>query len=224
MIRAFWNCYQGDTGSVIGQGYIGCVLRNGPVIWPGGNDTTQRAIAAINAATTVSTFSNDLDVPFVPTPFDVVMAMLSVAMLKPDDHVWDLGCGDARMVIAAAMKYGVRGVGVELDPERAAQARKEVEWAGVGDAVRIIEADVLTVDFSTATVVMLFLLTSTNLQLRPKLLAMPPGTRIISHRFAMGNWTPEAAWTLGNAPIYRWIVPEHGPELLRQLDGQLDEE
>lgn len=164
--------------------------------------------------------NNDLDVPFVPTPFEVVQAMLSVAELKPNDRVWDIGCGDGRMVIAAALRYGVHGVGVELDPELAAQARKEVEWAGVGQLVKIVEEDLRKVDFGEATVVMLFLLTAINLQLRPKLLQMPPGTRIISHRFAMGNWIPEAAWMLGNAPIYRWLVPEHGSELLRQLDQE----
>ena len=164
--------------------------------------------------------NNHLDVPFVPTPFDVVRGMLSVANLKPNDRVWDIGCGDGRLVIAAALQHGVHGVGVELDPTLAQQARNEVEWAGVGHLGRIVEADLLNVDFGEATVVMLFLLTAINLKLRPTLLAMPPGTRIISHRFAMGNWIPDAAWTLGSTPIYRWVVPPNGPELLRQLEQE----
>lgn len=164
--------------------------------------------------------NNHLDVPFVPTPFDVVRGMLSVANLKPDDRVWDIGCGDGRLVIAAALQHGVHGVGVELDPTLAQQARNEVEWAGVGHLVRIVEDDLLNVDFGEATVVMLFLLTAINLKLRPALLAMPPGTRIVSHRFAMGNWIPDAAWTLGSTPIYRWVVPPNGPELLRQLEQE----
>lgn len=164
--------------------------------------------------------NNHLDVPFVPTPFPVVRAMLNVAELKASDQLWDIGCGDGRLVIAAALEHGVHGVGVELDPTLAQQARNEVEWAGVGHLVKIIEDDLLNVDFSEATVVMLFLLTAINLKLRPKLLMMPPGTRVISHRFAMGNWIPDAAWTLGTTPIYRWVIPHNGPELLRQLEQE----
>ncbi len=127
--------------------------------------------------------------PFVPTPQDVVDRMLELAEVTSDDVVYDLGCGDGRIVITAAQRFGARGVGVDIDPQRIADSNANAERAGVQHLVRFIEQDAMTVDVSEATVVTLYLLSSSNLKLRPRLTSqLSPGARIVSHAFNMGDW------------------------------------
>ena len=127
--------------------------------------------------------------PFVPTPQDVVDRMLSLAGVTGDDVVYDLGCGDGRIVITAAERFGARGVGIDFDPQRIAESNANAERAGVQDLVRFIEQDAMTVDVSEATVVTLYLLSSSNMKLRPLLMSqLAAGSRIVSHAFSMGDW------------------------------------
>lgn len=149
-----------------------------------------------------------LDVPFVPTDEAVVEAMLDMAKVGPKDLIYDLGSGDGRILISAAKDYNARGVGVEIDPVRIADAMEEAGWAGVELLVDFIEEDIFDADFSQATVVTLYLLESVNLQLRPKLLSnLRPGTRVVSHAFDMGDWKADDWRKLGGVNIYKWIVP-----------------
>ena len=130
--------------------------------------------------------------PFVPTPQDVVERMLELAGVTKNDVVYDLGCGDGRIVITAAKKYGAWGVGVDIDPERIAESKANAETAGVTKLVEFRLQDALEVDVSPATVVTLYLLTGSNLKLRPILTKqLRPGARIVSHAFSMGDWTPD---------------------------------
>ena len=127
--------------------------------------------------------------PFVPTPQDVVDRMLELAEVTRDDVVYDLGCGDGRIVITAAERFGARGVGIDIDPQRIAESNANAERAGVGHLVEFIQQDAMAVDVSDATVVTLYLLSSSNLKLRPRLTAqLPAGARIVSHAFSMGDW------------------------------------
>ena len=127
--------------------------------------------------------------PFVPTPQDVVDRMLELAGVSENDVVYDLGCGDGRIVITAAERYGARGVGIDIDPQRVAESRANAERAGVTHLVEFIQQDALEVDVSDATVVTLYLLSSSNMKLRPMLTSqLGPGARIVSHAFSMGNW------------------------------------
>ena len=130
--------------------------------------------------------------PYVPTPYHVVNRMLDLANVTKDDVVYDLGCGDGRIVITAAERYGARGVGIDYDPERIAEARANAERRGVQDLVTFIEQDAMQADVSEATVVTLYLLSSSNRKLRPILTRqLRPGSRIVSHAFRMGDWQPE---------------------------------
>ena len=130
--------------------------------------------------------------PFVPTPNDVVTRMLTLAGVTENDVVYDLGCGDGRIVIAAARDFGARGVGIDIDPQRIAEANANAEQAGVQDLVEFIEQDAMQVDVSNATVVTLYLLSSSNARLRPILTRqLRPGARIVSHAFSMGDWDPD---------------------------------
>ncbi len=150
-----------------------------------------------------------LDVPFVPTPNPVVEAMLRLAGVKAGDVVYDLGCGDGRIVIAAARQKGVRAVGVDIDPRRIAEAEANARRAGVADRTRFIRQDLFDADLREASVVTLYLLPSLNVRLRPKLLAeLKPGTRIVSHGFDMGDWKPAKVQRAANSDIYLWIVPD----------------
>ena len=153
------------------------------------------------------------DVPYVPTPQPVVDAMLKLADVSKSDVVYDLGCGDGRIVITAAKRHGARGVGVDISPERIAEANENAKKEKVTDKVKFIQADLFKTDFSDATVVTLYLLNSVNLRLRPKLLSeLKPGTRIVSHTFNMGEWKPEKTITVDGSTIYFWTVPETKPE------------
>ena len=132
--------------------------------------------------------------PYVPTPQDVVDRMLDLAGVTADDVVYDLGCGDGRIVITAAQRFGARGVGIDIDPQRIAESIANAERAGVQHLVRFVEQDVMLSDVSEATVVTLYLLSSSNARLRPILTRqLQPGARIVSHAFSMGTaWEPDA--------------------------------
>ena len=138
--------------------------------------------------------------PYVPTPQDVVDRMLVLASLKAGDFVVDLGCGDGRIPVSAAKTYGARGLGVDIDPVRIAEANVNAKSAGVEHLVTFKLQDALKTDVSTATVVTTYLLSASNLRLRPILTkAMKPGSRIITHNFSMGDWAPEKSETFTDA-------------------------
>jgi len=147
------------------------------------------------------------DVHYVPTPQSVVDAMLDLAQVTKNDVVYDLGCGDGRIVITAALR-GARGVGIDIDPLRIREANAQARDANVDDRVQFLEADLFKADISKATVVTLYLLTSLNLKLQPKLLKeLKPGTRIVSHTFDMGAWKPEQTVQVDDSTIYLWKIP-----------------
>ena len=147
------------------------------------------------------------DVMFVPTPDAVVETMLDMADVGPRDVVYDLGCGDGRIVVGAAMRGARRAVGVDIDPDRVKEARERAKAAGVEDRVEIIEGNLFDVDLRDATVVTLYLLPSLNLRLRPKLQKLRPGTRILSHDFDMGDWKPDRVREVLGKTVYFWTVP-----------------
>lgn len=149
-----------------------------------------------------------LDVPFVPSDEQVVEAMLRLARVGPKDVVYDLGSGDGRILISAAKNRNARGIGIELDPLRIADAMEYAGWARVEHLVDFIEEDIFTANVSEATVVTLYLLQSVNMELRPRLLSqLRPGARIVSHAFDMGDWKPDDWMKLGGINIYKWVVP-----------------
>ncbi|MEW4447504.1 class I SAM-dependent methyltransferase [Qipengyuania sp. JC766] len=148
------------------------------------------------------------DIHYVPTPEPVVSAMLEMAEIGPDDVLYDLGSGDGRIPIAAAKQYGIRAVGIEIDPDLVERARRNAEEAGVSHLVEFREADLFTADISDATVVALFLGDMLNIRLRPRLLDLEPGSRVVSQRFSMGSWEPDETRTVANRPVYKWTVPE----------------
>ncbi len=156
-------------------------------------------------------------VPYVTTPQDIVERMLSMAKVGRDDVVYDLGCGDGRIVISAARRYGARGVGIDLDPERIREAHANARSAGVQDRVRFRQADLFRTDFSPATVVMLYLLFEVNLQLMPQLWRqLRVGARVVSHDFHMGaQWPPERIVRVRDKTLYAWTITE---ELKQEID------
>jgi SAM-dependent methyltransferase len=148
------------------------------------------------------------DVVFVPTPNDVIEKMLELAKVTPRDVVYDLGCGDGRIVIAAAKK-GARAVGIDIDPKRISEANANAKAEKVTDKVRFIENDLFEADIGEATVVTLYLLNRLNEKLKPKLLKeLKPGTRIVSHAFDMGDWKPEQTAQVGGTSVYLWRIPK----------------
>lgn len=151
----------------------------------------------------------ELDVWYVPTPHEIVEQMLAMAKVGPEDVVYDLGCGDGRMVIAAAKKHGVRGVGVDLDPERIREARDNARKAGVEELVTFKVADLFATDVHEATVVLLYLLPELNRRLKPKLFEqLQPGARVVSHDFDMGaDWPPDEYVKMGSDGVYLWVMP-----------------
>lgn len=149
-----------------------------------------------------------LDVPFVPSDETVVDAMLKLARVGPRDLIYDLGSGDGRILITAARKRSARGIGIDIDPQRIADAMEEAGYAGVERLVDFVEENLFDADISAATVVTLYLLESVNIQLRPRLLSeLRPGTRIVSHAFDMGDWRADDWIKLNGVNIYKWIVP-----------------
>ena len=151
-----------------------------------------------------------LDVWYVPTPHEIVERMLEIANVRIGDVVYDLGCGDGRMVIAAAKKYGTRGVGVDLDPARIREARANAKLEGVESLVTFRVEDMFETDISEATVVLLYLLPELNRRLKPKLFEqLRPGARVVSHDWDMGkDWPPDEYVKLGGDGIYLWVMPE----------------
>lgn len=148
------------------------------------------------------------DVPWVPTPAPLVDRMLTMAQVGPGDLVIDLGSGDGRTVLAAAKKFGARARGIEYDPRLVAHARQLAASAGLRPPrVQFERADIYEADFQAATVITLYLMPSINKRLRPKLLSMRPGTRIVSHQFAMDDWLPDETSYLGARTAHLWIVP-----------------
>ncbi len=149
-----------------------------------------------------------LDVPYVPTDEKIVNAMLDLGEVTGQDVLYDLGCGDGRIVVAAALERSTRGVGIDVDPLRITEANEYASHTGVEYLVNFIEGDLLEADFSEATVVTLYLLDLVNVQLRPRLLdELRPGTRIVSHAFDMGDWKPDQRESCGSINLYKWIVP-----------------
>jgi SAM-dependent methyltransferase len=161
----------------------------------------------------------DPDVPFVPTTDAAVQAMLKLAEVKKTDVVYDLGCGDGRIVIAAVKEMGARAVGIDINPVRIGEAKENARKAGVEKMVRFEENDLFEADIHEATVVTLFLLPQVNFKLRPKLLKdLKPGTRVVSNTFDMGDWKPDKEAVVPGSDedsylshkLYLWIVPAAG--------------
>ena len=149
------------------------------------------------------------DVIYVPTPEPVVEAMLQVANVTKNDVVYDLGCGDGRIPVTAARKYGARGVCFDIDPERIKEANANVAKNNVGNLVKVVQADLFEQDLSGASVITLYLLPSLNVKLMPKLMKeCKPGTRIVSHSFDMGDWKPEKELDVDGRKVYFWTIPK----------------
>jgi SAM-dependent methyltransferase len=148
-------------------------------------------------------------VPYVPTGPQTVAAMLKMAGVGKDDLLFDLGCGDGRIVITAAKEFGTRGIGVDIDPERIKEARRNAKAEGVANLVEFRQADLFDTDIRKATVVTLYLLPEVNLKLRPKLWReLKPGTRVVSHAFDMGDWKPDKQEHIEGSDIFLWTIQE----------------
>jgi ribosomal protein L11 methylase PrmA len=177
------------------------------------------AIASSAAVAQEAKPKRDPDVPYVPTTERAVEEMLKLARVEKGDVLYDLGCGDGRIVIAAATKYGTHGVGIDINPVRIEEARANAKKAGVENLVQFIEQDLFEAKISDASVVTLFLLPSVNLKLRPKLLAdLKPGTRVVSNTFDMGDWKAEKETALDDQDyedsylshkFFLWTIPQH---------------
>lgn len=149
------------------------------------------------------------DVPYVPTPPSVVEAMLKLGQVHRGDVLFDLGCGDGRIVITAARSFEATGAGIDIDPQRIAEATENARKSGVTDKVRFIEKNLFDADIAEATVVTLYLLPEVNLRLRPRLLAqLRNGTRIVSHSFDMGDWKPDRTVEADGRTLYLWTVTD----------------
>jgi SAM-dependent methyltransferase len=150
------------------------------------------------------------DVPYVPTPQVVVDAMLELGEVKEGDLLYDLGSGDGRIVVTAAKNLGVRGVGIDINPERIQEAEANARAAGVQHLTEFREEDLFKADFSEATVVTMYLLPSVNNRLKPRLLSeLKPGTRIVSHAFDIEGWEPQRVVEVDGRTLYLWVVPEN---------------
>jgi SAM-dependent methyltransferase len=151
----------------------------------------------------------DIHAPYVTTPYPLVEAMLTLASTKKSDMVYDLGCGDGRIVIAAAKRYGAHGVGIDINPERIQEAQANAKREGVEALVRFQEQNVYDVDLRPATVVTLYLLPAINRKLLPKLQReLKPGTRIVSHTFDLGSWKPVQTQNIGGEQLFLWRIPK----------------
>jgi ribosomal protein L11 methylase PrmA len=151
------------------------------------------------------------DVPYVPTHEKVVAEMLKVAKVKKGDVLYDLGSGDGRIVITAAKRFGVRGIGIDIDPQRIAEANENARKEGVAHLVTFKQADLFATDISEATVVTLYLLPRLNVKLRPKLFGeLKNGTRIVSHAFDMAEWEPEKHLKVDGRDVYYWTITDAG--------------
>jgi hypothetical protein len=161
------------------------------------------------------------DVIWIPTPEVLIDKMLTAAKVTDKDKLFDLGAGDGIIAITAARKYGAQSVGIEFNPDMAQFARRKVAEAGMTDKVKIITGDIFQEDFSSATVVTLYLMPHLNMKLRPTLLKMKPGTRVVSHAFTMGDWEPDETMSSNYAQGYFWVVPAQieGSWVMNGLDG-----
>jgi hypothetical protein len=161
------------------------------------------------------------DVIWIPTPEGLIDKMLTAANVTHQDKVFDLGAGDGIIAITAARKYNAQSVGIEFNPDMAQFARRKVAEAGLNDKVRIITGDIFQEDFSSATVVTLYLMPHLNMKLRPTLLKMKPGTRIVSHAFTMGDWEPDETMSYRHSVGYFWVVPAQveGAWVMNGMDG-----
>jgi len=175
-------------------------------------------VAACALAGTGVARAAQASVPYVPTPQVVVDRMLTIANVKADDYLIDLGSGDGRIVVTAAKKYGARGFGVDLNPVRIREAQANAMQAGVTERAEFYQRDLFETGLSSATVITMYLLPNVNIELRPKLLALKPGTRLVSHDFSMDEWKPDQYEQLqvadkwgsgspGTSGIYFWLVP-----------------
>jgi hypothetical protein len=173
--------------------------------------TLSAPVAAQNAPSskdyTPSVGQEGKDVIWVPTPQSLVDRMLQMAGTKPTDFVVDLGAGDGRTVITAAKKFGAKALGVEYNPDMVELAKRNAEKEGIAGRAQFIRADIFQTDFSQATVLTLYLLPSLNLKLRPTILNMKPGTRVVSHAFTMDDWQPDQVDSSDGRTAYMWIVP-----------------
>jgi SAM-dependent methyltransferase len=168
-------------------------------------------LAAAPAPSIAQDDTPSLDVPYVPTTPELVEQMLKLGQVKSTDTLYDLGCGDGRIVVMAAKKFGAHGVGVDLNPERIREANENAKKAGVADRVRFVNANLFDADIHNATIVTLYLLPDVNLKLRPKLLKdLRPGTRIVSHSFDMGDWKPDKEIEVNGSRLMLWTVPKSG--------------
>jgi ribosomal protein L11 methylase PrmA len=157
------------------------------------------------------------DVPYVPTQPQLVEQMLKLAGVTKNDVVYDLGCGDGRIVVMAAQKFGARAVGVDIDPERIKEANENAKKAGVTGRVKFVQGDLFEADVKPATVVTLYLLPGVNLKLRPRLLKdLKPGTRVVSHSFDMGGWKPDKEENVEGSQLFLWVVPADTSKIVGQ--------
>ena len=198
--------------------FSGCANYNPGQSAPASTTATPPSPASPSPSTTpkvagVEIVDQPLDVPYVPTPDEVVARMLVMAGVNNKDFLYDLGSGDGRIVITAAKQYGARGIGYDLNPKRIEESNDNARKAGVTNKVRFVKQDLFEADLTGATVVTLYLLPDVNLKLRPKLLKdLRPGTRIVSHNYDMGDWKAEAYEEITvkgtKHYVYRWTVPE----------------
>ncbi len=170
---------------------------------------TALVIPALLHAQLTSSLDSKKVVPYVPTSPETVSAMLKLAGVQKSDLVIDLGCGDGRIVIAAAKEFGAHAIGVDIDPERIKEAKENAQREGVVSLVEFRQGDLFDADIRKATVVTLYLLPSVNMKLRPKLWRdLRPGTRVVSHSFGMDDWKPEKEEEVGGSRIYLWTIKE----------------
>ena len=176
---------------------------------------------AVTAAVASHAFAAEPSVPYVPTPQVVVDRMLQMAKITPQDYVIDLGSGDGRIVITAVKKYGARGFGVDLNPVRIKESTENAAKAGVSDRVSFYQRNLFETDFTQATVITMYLLPNLNLKLRPKILNLKPGTRIVSHAFTMDDWSADQTESFDGRTAYMWIVPAKAEGTWQLAQGQL---
>ncbi len=166
-------------------------------------------LVAVAALALGSCVDNTQDIHYVPTPPAVVDEMLRLAQIEEGDVLYDLGSGDGRIVIAAARDYGIRAVGIEIDDSLLEQARENALEAGVSDLVEFRKQDLFETDLTEVDVLAIYLGSTLNLRLRPHILnQMEPGSRVVSHAFAMGGWIPDVETVVENRKVFKWTVPE----------------
>lgn len=195
---------------------VACATAQQSQVSQGTAEVKQQASPVVTPELHQQTQEVKKDVPYVSTPQNVVDEMLKLANVTKDDVVYDLGCGDGRVVITAVKKFGARrGFGVDIDPQRIAESNANAKAAGVTDRVKFVVQDLFQTDLKDATVVTLYLLPEVNLRLRPKLFSeLRPGTRVVSHSFDMGDWTPQKTVTVqpGGQRLMLWTIPAKNPQ------------